>query len=409
VDADPELPTWLKLLLHINLVLPYFLGTAAGILWSQDYVATATYSSKLTTSILCTWVILPLTLRLLFVSFVIPHKNDHKSPLVVKAIDIVLVYLGHPLFLFAAATFHFIEEHWLTNFSGRFISALLINGFGPYRVTRVIKSTTKLPHPYYGKLVYSKGGLHILDLSSGREIALETECASHSDPSWDSSGRKIVFGLNELYVMDVANFKIRLLATQFNASEVSWSPDTRQVCYHTGQKLFIYDVSTGQEKILSVLFKGKVLNWHWYGRATWSPDGRYIAIGQECLYLLDVSCIEQKICHLQKIPVDGYKVSQPAWSPDSQKIAFINGDKAIHVVNIDGSNQRQLTDNPFGDNSPTWSPDGQYIAFERTEDTGKRSKRGKPITMSNIYIMKVDGTELTQITTDEGYSPSWGK
>ncbi|MCC6569641.1 MAG: PD40 domain-containing protein [Anaerolineales bacterium] len=48
-----------------------------------------------------------------------------------------------------------------------------------------------------------------------------------------------------------------------------------------------------------------------------------------------------------------------AWSPDSTKIAFVSGrdgDSEIYIVDADGNNVHQLTDNDTDDYSPVWSP-----------------------------------------------------
>src|SRR5687767_32996 len=51
----------------------------------------------------------------------------------------------------------------------------------------------------------------------------------------------------------------------------------------------------------------------------------------------------------------------PAFSPDGNKIAFVRGERAgaeIYVMNANGTGQTQLTSNGMGDAQPTWSPDG---------------------------------------------------
>jgi Tol biopolymer transport system component len=51
--------------------------------------------------------------------------------------------------------------------------------------------------------------------------------------------------------------------------------------------------------------------------------------------------------------------AQPAWSPDGTRIAFHSyrdGNYEIYVMGADGSNPVRLTDNPEGDGYPAWSP-----------------------------------------------------
>ena len=48
------------------------------------------------------------------------------------------------------------------------------------------------------------------------------------------------------------------------------------------------------------------------------------------------------------------------------KIAFVSerdGNDEIYVMNVDGSEQKNLTNNPAYDTGPSWSPDGKKITF----------------------------------------------
>jgi TolB protein len=62
----------------------------------------------------------------------------------------------------------------------------------------------------------------------------------------------------------------------------------------------------------------------------------------------------------------------PDWSPDGDRIVFHRWDADavnIYVMNVDGSDLRQLTDG--GANwRPVWSPDGERIAFTEEIDDG---------------------------------------
>ncbi|MHC4549272.1 MAG: TolB family protein [Planctomycetota bacterium] len=116
---------------------------------------------------------------------------------------------------------------------------------------------------------------------------------------------------------------------------------------------------------------------------------------------------------------------QPCISPDGKHIAFI-GDRRIsgeegdlYVVRSDGTGQTQLTTNakqirdtyrksltprelartrwdyfyPFA--FPSWSPDGKYIVYTSMEGY---DSTGRP--NQDIWIMAVDGTDKTQLTTN---------
>lgn len=138
----------------------------------------------------------------------------------------------------------------------------------------------------------------------------------------------------------------------------------------------------------------------------WSPDSEVIAYtsyrpsGQfgafQDLVLSYIHTGERKM------PAEGNPQKQnylPAWSPDGSKIAFTSnrdGNPEIYVMNKDGSGLRRMTNHPAIDVNPTWSPTGNQIAWvsERT---------GTP----KIYIMNVDGTGQRTLVNEECYRPTW--
>jgi Tol biopolymer transport system component len=73
----------------------------------------------------------------------------------------------------------------------------------------------------------------------------------------------------------------------------------------------------------------------------------------------------------------------------------------IYLMNPDGSNLRRLTDNNDGDGFPTLSPDGKRIVFE----SNRNRTVGEPLNISDLFLMRVDGTDQTLLT--RGSSATW--
>jgi Tol biopolymer transport system component len=114
--------------------------------------------------------------------------------------------------------------------------------------------------------------------------------------------------------------------------------------------------------------------------------------------------------------------SNPAWSLDGTRIAFVNAYGkirrirgiqwidvgAVAVMNADGSDRRQLTQlarpTSAEDTEPVWPPDGKRIAFVRHNSTARpRNKRA-------IFVINADGSgqrRLTPWRLDAGDHPDW--
>lgn len=84
------------------------------------------------------------------------------------------------------------------------------------------------------------------------------------------------------------------------------------------------------------------------------------------------------------------------------RIAFVSnrdGNENIYLMNLDGSNQIALTDDPARDWSPVWSPDGRTLAFNSDRDG-----------YSQIYTMTFSGqrqNRLMPASTANDFDPSW--
>jgi len=104
-----------------------------------------------------------------------------------------------------------------------------------------------------------------------------------------------------------------------------------------------------------------------YSQSAFSPDGKFLAFtaqrkGKDVLYILDVA--KQKTVRRLDLPLEG--AISPSWSPDGKRLVFsgnVGGITNLYLVDADGRNFRQLTDDRYGDMQPQWSPDGRTIAF----------------------------------------------
>jgi len=87
-----------------------------------------------------------------------------------------------------------------------------------------------------------------------------------------------------------------------------------------------------------------------------------------------------------------------AFSPDGKRMVFVRnegGDTEIYVMNADGTNPVQLTDNTANDSRPVYSPDGTKIAYNRRDPNSPDLSRRR----LDVYVMNADGTEQTRLTT----------
>lgn len=86
---------------------------------------------------------------------------------------------------------------------------------------------------------------------------------------------------------------------------------------------------------------------------------------------------------------------QPRFSPDGKRIAFTSdrgGGDNIWIMNVDGSDKRQLTKEDFRLlNQPTWSPDGRFIVAKKHFTTGRSLGTGE------VWLYHVSGGTGVQL------------
>jgi Tol biopolymer transport system component len=94
-----------------------------------------------------------------------------------------------------------------------------------------------------------------------------------------------------------------------------------------------------------------------------------------------------------------------AWSPDSQRFAFVRG-TALWRVNADGRGQRRLARLPGPEMTVSWSPRGSFLLLKR-----RRIFRPTGAVSIAFFVARADGSRLRRLVggTDISSAASWSR
>jgi TolB protein len=135
----------------------------------------------------------------------------------------------------------------------------------------------------------------------------------------------------------------------------------------------------------------------------WGPDYSYLAFVSFRTQKPEINIYSYADGSRLFFPSSTTFASTPAISPDGTRIIFslrsTRGDADLYISKLDGSDRRDITNNPAIDTSPAWSPSGGQIAFTSNRDGG----------INQIFISDADGTNIRRIAKEGGDSdsPAW--
>jgi Dipeptidyl peptidase IV (DPP IV) N-terminal region/RTX calcium-binding nonapeptide repeat (4 copies)/WD40-like Beta Propeller Repeat len=214
-------------------------------------------------------------------------------------------------------------------------------------------------------------------------------------PAWSPDGSQLAVvthwaGMAGILVMQPDGSGYHLVTTDSGDRDPAWSPDGTQIAFANGGRIYLANADGSNRRPLFAEA------YTWATHPTWSPDGGKIAFSAyqqgpystSAVYVYDLTSGKES-----QLTADTLHASEPAWSPDGTQISFVSNG-AIDVMNADGSDVRQLTNDPGAYNdTPEWSPDGTQIAFAHNWQ---------------IWVMGRDGGNPRQLTNgDSNTGPAW--
>jgi len=137
---------------------------------------------------------------------------------------------------------------------------------------------------------------------------------------------------------------------------------------------------------------------------SYSHDGRLIVFTSERDGDLEIYVMDAYGTNTRRLTTSKGYDGGPFFSPDDKAIIY-RGDHRddgkmnlqLHIVGLDGQNDRAITDNQLFNWCPYWYPSGHSFIFTQA-DHGAYANGGKP--NYDLYMMKIDGSDLTRITFD---------
>jgi hypothetical protein len=154
-------------------------------------------------------------------------------------------------------------------------------------------------------------------------------------------------------------------------SHPDWSPDGQQILFDSKRhedriaRIFLVNADGSDERDLRLAGE----------QPGWAPDGQRFVYrgcdltGNRCgLWLAYAAPVNPWEIGANMIGplVQDDQAAHPDWSPVSDQIVYqspAGGSWDLYVVNADGTEPRQLTNDPAIEGLPAWSPDGQWIAY----------------------------------------------
>ena len=277
-----------------------------------------------------------------------------------------------------------------------------------------------------GKIAYIANGensreLYLMDADGSNKVKL----ASNANSACISpDGTKVIYfkydhevGLGEVddtgvYMIGTDGEGDTKIAT-ISARQFAWSPDGTKIAYVDSNHIYIMNADGSDGTRVSPAGAS------WSHCPSWSPDDTKIAFSTMGNNHQDLNIA----AGLYTVNTDGSDFqllvgaehshqAGVAWSPDGEKIAYIDEYSKICLINADGSGKETiLTCEDIADTTDmllflVWSPNGKELVFSANYEVQDQIFKGW-----YICTINADGSNLTIVADDANQSsfPSWDR
>ncbi len=199
-------------------------------------------------------------------------------------------------------------------------------------------------------------------------------------PMWSPDGKTLYFvsdrsGAPNLWTRPASGGGARQL-TKFTDGRVLWPTiayDGKGIVFERDFGIWSYDVASGTAKRVAIELRGSAAGALVEHRAltnglqelALSPDGKKIAFTVRGRIFAASS---HDGGNAQRVSAAGLVEQQPAWAPDSRRLAFSDdreGRYHLYLYDFVSHEERRLTAGAENDITPVWSPDGKSLAYVR--------------------------------------------
>ena len=156
-----------------------------------------------------------------------------------------------------------------------------------------------------------------------------------------------------------------------------------------------------------------------------SPDGKKIVLVvsrpnfELNRYEKELVLVDIALGTMRSLTYDRLRVNQPKWSPNGDKLAFLDTREKektqVYVLSMYGGEAKCITNAPKNVNEFAWSPDGKYIAYvteDEPEERPESEKHNKSFVVgdndylatseplpSHIWIVPTEGGSAKRLTS----------